>query len=119
MKRFKAIIHASEILTGAGIRMKDGRGINDEDLGRIRDGALVYSTKKAGTKEIPDRVEWVGPSASLPKKWARLRKTDLKLQKAVVPGFVDCHNHLIFAGDRSDEFAMRCGGASYQTIAAK
>ncbi len=38
--------------------------------------------------------------------------------RAVVPGFVDAHTHVAFAGDRADEFAARLGGADYETIAA-
>lgn len=34
----------------------------------------------------------------------------------VTPGLIDCHTHVVFAGDRSDEFAMRCAGASYLEI---
>jgi len=37
---------------------------------------------------------------------------------AVIPGFVDAHTHLVFAGDRSDEFARRLAGESYSDIAA-
>ncbi|UCD12392.1 MAG: hypothetical protein JSU88_04720, partial [Nitrospinaceae bacterium] len=36
--------------------------------------------------------------------------------RAVIPGFVDCHTHLIFAGDRKDEMEERLQGASYQEI---
>ncbi len=39
--------------------------------------------------------------------------------RAVVPGFVDSHTHLVFGGDRADEFAMRTAGATYEEIAAK
>lgn len=38
--------------------------------------------------------------------------------RAVIPGFVDCHTHLVFAGTREDEFALRLSGASYQEIMA-
>jgi len=38
--------------------------------------------------------------------------------RAVVPGFVDCHTHLVWAGDRSNELAMRLTGSSYKDIAA-
>ncbi|MDR3605817.1 MAG: imidazolonepropionase [Oligoflexia bacterium] len=110
----QAIVHASELLTGAGIRVKDGRHVAEEDLGRIKDGALVYSVTRTGRE-----IEWVGPTAKLPKKFARAKKVDLKGLRAVVPGFVDCHTHLVFAGDRSDEFALRCGGVSYEEIAAR
>lgn len=37
--------------------------------------------------------------------------------RLVLPGFIDCHTHLVWAGDRSDEFAMRQAGASYAEIA--
>lgn len=116
---YRAIVHASEILTGEGIRRKRGRRVTEEDLGRIEDGALVYSVRKKGAIEIPHRIEWVGPTSELPKKWKSIKKTNLKGQKAVVPGWIDCHNHLIFAGDRADEFARRCAGATYQEIAAQ
>lgn len=115
----KALIHASEILTGAGLRRKDGRKPLESDLGRIEDGALVYSTRKVGGKEIPDQIEWVGKTSELPKKYARVAKKDLRGTQAVIPGLVDCHTHLVFAGDRSDEFAERCGGATYEEIAAR
>ncbi len=39
--------------------------------------------------------------------------------KAVIPGFVDCHSHALFAGNRAGEFAGRIGGLDYQTIAAE
>ena len=38
--------------------------------------------------------------------------------RLMTPGFVDSHTHLVFAGDRSGEFAQRCQGASYEEIAA-
>lgn len=105
----QAIVHASEILTGNGVRAKDGRRVTEADLGRIEDGALVHDGKK---------ILWVGPTKDLPKKYKKARKKDLKLAQAVVPGFVDCHTHLVFAGNRSDEFARRCAGATYEEIAA-
>jgi imidazolonepropionase len=106
----QAYVHASEVLTGAGVRAKQGRRPTEDDLGRISDGAVVWSDR---------RIEWVGPTSRLPRKYARARKKDLRGQRAVIPGLVDCHTHLIFAGDRSDEFAARCAGASYEEIAAK
>lgn len=119
MARFHALIHASEVLTGAGIRKKDGRRPLENDTGRIPDGAVVYSLRKAGGKELPGKVEWVGPTGELPSRFSRTRKTDLRGRKAVVPGLIDCHTHVVFAGDRSEEFALRCGGASYEEIAAR
>ncbi|MEK6706881.1 MAG: imidazolonepropionase [Bdellovibrionota bacterium] len=114
-----AIVHASELLTGTGVRRKDGRRIVQDDIGRISDGALVYTLKRSAGRLIPDRIKWVGQTASLPKKYLTAQKIDLKNKRAVIPGMVDCHTHLVFAGDRSDEFAARCAGATYQEIAAR
>jgi len=61
----------------------------------------------------------VGKTSELPKKYARVSKKDLKGKQAIIPGLIDCHTHLVFAGDRSDEFAERCGGATYEEIAAR
>jgi imidazolonepropionase len=105
----RAYVHASEILTGSGIRRKNGSHIHEEDLSPIADGAIVYS----------DKILWVGETKHLPKKYQRLKKTDLKLKHAIIPGLVDCHTHLIFAGNRASEFAARCGGATYQEIASQ
>jgi imidazolonepropionase len=102
--------HASEVITGKGIRRKDGRRVNASDMDRIADGALV----------IQDRsIVWVGPTRDLPTKFSRSKTTNLKNARAIVPGFVDCHTHLVFGGDRAHEFAARCGGTSYQEIAAQ
>lgn len=111
MPALKAIVHASELLTGAGIRAKDGRRVGEDDVGRIPDGAVVY--REGG------QIEWVGKTSALPRKYAKVRKRDLKRRHAVVAGLVDCHTHLVFAGDRSEEFALRCGGTTYEEIAAK
>jgi imidazolonepropionase len=116
---YRVITHASEILTGQAIRAKDGRRVIEEDLGRIPDGAIVYRVKKKGKIELPTRIEWVGPTSDLPKRFKKLRARSLKGKQAIIPGLIDCHTHLVFAGDRSDEFAARCGGATYQEIAAR
>jgi imidazolonepropionase len=54
-------------------------------------------------------VAWAGPAAAAP---AADEQVDAG-GRAVVPGFVDSHSHLVFAGDRSAEFAARMAGASY------
>lgn len=116
---FRVLTHASEVLTGAGIRQKNGRHPLELDLGRIEDGALVYQCRKLRGREIPGKIEWVGPTSQLPKKYLRSARKNLRGKSAVIPGLIDCHTHLVFAGDRADEFADRCGGATYQEIAAR
>ena len=69
-------------------------------LGMIPDAAIVIEG---------DRIAWVGPRASAP---AADLVHDLG-GRAVIPGFVDSHAHLVFAGDRSAEFAARMAGEPY------
>lgn len=126
--RVHVLLHSSELLTGEGVRRKDGRRIEEKDLGRIEDGAMAYSVKtvpyedfssgKKGMKVVADKVLWTGKSDALPAEYANAPIFDLDGKNAVLPGFVDCHTHLVFAGDRAGEFAARCGGASYAEIAA-
>jgi imidazolonepropionase len=56
-----------------------------------------------------DRISWVGPASSAP---AADHRTDVG-GRCVLPGFVDSHTHLIFAGDRSAEFSERMAGRPY------
>jgi imidazolonepropionase len=106
----KVLVHASELLTGAGIRRKDGRKVTEEDLDAIADGAIVSHG---------DRIAWVGKTSDLPKRYLKAPRKNLHQKQAIIPGLVDCHTHLVFAGDRSAEFAARCGGKTYQQIAAE
>jgi len=69
-------------------------------LGILADAALVVEG---------GRVAWVGPSTSAPATDARVDVAS----RAVLPGFVDSHSHLVFAGDRAEEFAARMAGRSY------
>ena len=69
-------------------------------LGLLRHAALVTEG---------DRVLWVGSAAAAPAADDRLDAAG----RAVVPGFVDSHSHLVFAGDRSAEFAARMSGVAY------
>ena len=78
---------------------------NDPALG---DGPLGVVNRAAVVVE-DTRVVWVGPSDRAP---AADERTDLA-GRAVLPGFVDSHSHLVFAGDRSAEFAARMAGQPY------
>ncbi len=81
------------------------------DLGIIRQGALAARRGK---------IVWVGPTSELlntvrPMAFSKLIDA---YGKTVMPGFVDPHTHLVFAGSRENEFAMRIQGNTYQEIAA-
>ncbi|MFE2750758.1 imidazolonepropionase [Actinosynnema sp. NPDC059335] len=73
---------------------------NDPELGRLTDAALVL---------VGDRVGWVGPAASAPPADERVDVAG----RAVLPGWVDSHAHLVFAGDRTAEFEARMAGQGY------
>lgn len=77
--------------------------LGEGPLGVVRDAAIV-----AGDD---GRVAWVGPSAEVGDH-CDLRPVDAG-GRAVIPGFVDSHTHLVFAGDRAGEFAARMAGQPY------
>jgi len=82
------------------------------DLGR--DG-LLGIVEDAAVAISDGVVEWVGDGADIPAEYGDLPRLDAG-GAAVLPGFVDPHTHLVFAGDRSDEFARRLRGESYEEI---
>jgi imidazolonepropionase len=76
--------------------------------GEIRDGALAW---RDGV------LAFVGPRAQLPGEPHALARTVIETEGWITPGLVDCHTHLVFAGDRAREFELRLQGASYEEIA--
>lgn len=85
----------STALTGIGLLVT-----HDAELGEIRDAALVIDG---------DRIAWVGSAADVPEADDA---NDLD-GRCVIPGFVDSHTHLVFAGDRAPEFEARMSGQPY------
>lgn len=63
-----------------------------------------------------DRIAWVGEASELPAGHGAGRVVDLG-GRWVTPGLIDCHTHLVFAGQRAAEFARRTAGESYSQIA--
>jgi imidazolonepropionase len=62
------------------------------------------------------RIALVAPQAALPAEWQSAEAEDLG-GRLVTPALVDCHTHLVFGGNRANEFRMRLEGASYEEIA--
>ncbi|WP_037355101.1 imidazolonepropionase [Amycolatopsis orientalis] len=73
---------------------------NDPELGKLRDAALVLDG---------ETVAWAGPAGRAPDADERV---DVE-GRAVLPGWVDSHTHLVFAGDRTAEFEARMAGQAY------
>ncbi|WP_336700346.1 imidazolonepropionase [Pantoea dispersa] len=84
------------------VTMRDGR------YNLIEDGALAVDNGE---------LVWVGPRSALP-DFAPRRQQQFD-GGIITPGLVDCHTHLVFGGDRSQEFEQRLNGVSYAEIAAQ
>src|SRR6185312_3102132 len=102
------IEHAAQLITVAS---PDGpkRGAAMRELGMLADGALAA----AGGQIVA-----VGTTAEVR---AQVDGAEVLIDargKAVLPGFVDAHTHVVFAGDRVDEFELRLQGATYLEIMA-
>ena len=73
----------------------------------IRDAALVIEH---------GRIAWLGALGDLPDSYRHLDRHNAG-GAWITPGLVDCHTHLVYGGQRADEFAMRLAGAGYEEIA--
>jgi len=81
--------------------------MRDDSLGLIEDGAILC---RGG------EIAWVGPTEQLPAAARGAERIDCG-GKLVTPGLIDCHTHLVFAGNRAHEFELRLTGVSYEKIA--
>ena len=77
-----------------------------DGLGIVEQGAIAVSGGD---------IVFAGPAADLPA--CEATETNDCAGRWITPGLVDCHTHLVFAGDRSDEFERRLAGESYADIA--
>jgi imidazolonepropionase len=62
------------------------------------------------------RIAFAGTTADLPTDWDAKQRVALD-GRWITPGLIDCHTHLVYAGDRAHEFELRLAGASYEEIA--
>jgi imidazolonepropionase len=90
----------SMLVTGIGELVTNDPTMDDGPLGLMTDAALVVED---------GHVAWAGPAAEAPDADERVDVGG----RAVIPGFVDSHAHLVFAGDRAAEFEARMSGARY------
>jgi imidazolonepropionase len=74
-------------------------------------------TERAAIAWVDAKITFAGPKSDLPKPLPGCEWIDGENMLAT-PALIDCHTHLVFGGNRADEFAARLGGASYQDIAA-
>ncbi|MCY0951898.1 imidazolonepropionase [Streptomyces sp. H27-S2] len=89
------------VITHIGSLVTNDPAVGDgSPLGLIRDAAVVIED---------DKIAWVGPAGKAPAADETYDAQD----RAVIPGFVDSHSHLVFAGDRTAEFNARMSGRGY------
>lgn len=104
------LINIGELVTvnANGASHKSGRDMSD--IGVIHNGAVLFD----------ETILWVGTTDYAEKQIIH-EYDDITIVhckgKCVLPGFVDSHSHIVFAGNRATEFARRLAGVSYQTIA--
>jgi imidazolonepropionase len=80
-----------------------------DGYGAIADGAIAWRD---------GLIEYVGPASGLPGAPERLAREVIRCDGGwITPGLVDCHTHVVFAGNRAVEFEQRLQGASYEEIA--
>ncbi len=101
-----------DTLSLEGVKKKDGRKLVESDLSLLKN---QYALIKSG------RLLWYGSE----KKWDEVSQEYSNAQKiedkkadfqTLMPGFVECHTHLVYAGNRQSEFELREQGLSYQEI---
>lgn len=99
---------AEQLLTLAG-PPAPRRGRDLEELGIVPGGSVLVSN---------GRIAAVGRAGDLQSEVRRLRARTVDCRgRVVMPGFVDSHTHLVFAGSRLDDYVHRLRGASYEEIA--
>lgn len=80
-----------------------------------RDREITGLVEDAGIWVRDGVIQWFGPWSERPKP-ARNEKLPLMETALVTPGWIDCHTHSVFAGERSDEFVLRNAGRPYVEI---
>ena len=85
-------------------------------LATLRDGDGYGAILDAALGVRGGAIAWVGAARELPRD-VRATKTIDARQRWATPGLIDCHTHLVYAGNRANEFEQRLEGATYEDIA--
>lgn len=101
--------HLNQIATLASCLAKDGRNLIPSDLSLISNGAIAFDENE---------ILWAGEDSQLPDEFKNEASFDLR-GHVLTPELVDSHTHLVFGGDRSQEYADRLNGISYEEIAKR
>jgi len=99
-----------QVLTLAGVAQKRGRKPVAADLGVLENANVVVDSET-------NLIEWIGPSKEMPLEYGEIVNAYPGTGELWLPELVECHTHLIHAGDRSHDYALRVSGKTYQQIA--
>ncbi len=108
------VIKAQQVLTmpqdeGQLANYEVGKGMQERDdaiVGLIEEGAVIVDDER-------EQIDWVGEAKDLPERAAEYPTMETQV---VMPGWIDCHTHAVFAGERSEEFMLRNAGTPYVEI---
>jgi imidazolonepropionase len=105
-----ALVNIKQLVTVSanGKRLKIGSEM--QSIGVVENAAVIVEN---------DTITWIGRMEDL--SMSSIKEAEILdcIDKIVLPGFVDPHTHLVFAGSRENEFAMRSSGATYREIAER
>ena len=90
--------------------------LDDVHAATMSDASGYAAIRDAAIGIRGDRIAWIGPASDLPRSATATRRVDCGGRWAT-PGLIDCHTHLVYAGNRAEEFEQRLHGASYADIA--
>lgn len=91
--------------------------LSDCTAATLGQGRIPYGLMQNAAVAIDQgRIAWVGRAAELPLRFQTWASVDLE-GRLLTPGLIDCHTHLVFGGDRAQEFELRLNGASYEELA--
>jgi imidazolonepropionase len=93
--------------------MHDAAFVN-ANLATMREGSLYGAVKDGAIATTAGRISWIGSRAD----WRDKAREEHDARGAwITPGLIDCHTHLVYAGNRAHEFERRLKGATYEEIA--
>lgn len=107
----KLLFNTSSIITVKAGENLFKTGSEMSQIGEVKNGAMLFD----------ETIEFVGPEAEV-REYIKNKNIDLVEEidaagRCVLPGFVDSHTHIVFAGNRTEEFGRRLRGVSYKEIA--
>lgn len=99
----------SQCLTLSGVAKKNGRTPKEQDLGLIQNAACVVDNST-------NSIVWIGAQEALPAEFQAIVNVFSSEGEVWLPELVECHTHLIYAGERFHDYALRSQGKTYKEV---